>query len=371
MTNSIASNPLPVCLFHQVGDEYLAGVFEKLPILEYGATIRLVCQIWKNLSDDNIFWRPIATALRVKLKEDQPIYLQVKTIVHINICILKEADTVVDIPELTARQIDDLSFDCMFDMYLGGGEKTKKFIEVQAGAIAKIERCAEISDGFLASIFLSRIGKSTLARAEYYANQLLIKAGSAECFVKLVHEAIKLGLVDQAKMWLSQIVDKREVASARRAFVHMYCKLGRFEETILELKLIDIRERRNVIPTVLECIPSENYSLREEVILLDQDPFLNLHFLIQELVEAGKKKEAKEMWLRNNTLLNDPSMREAQLQMDVWFGRATDAFERIKQLDLQNRKNSILLFIFKHELSLHNPQSELMPEVNRMISELP
>ena len=119
-------------------------------------------------------------------------------------------------------------------------------------------------------------------------------------------------------------------------------------------------------------IPTVNYSLREEVILLDQNPFLNLHFLIQELVEAGKKEEAKEIWLRNYTFLNDPAhdMLEAQLQMDAWFGRAQDVFERIKKLDLQERRNSMLLFIFKHELECQNPHSELLSEVTQMISKL-
>lgn len=361
------------CLFHQLGDENILGVFEKISFTEYGTTLRLVCQVWNNLSDDNILWRPVATALRFKWDETAPIHLQVKSAIHLNLCILKEADTVVDSPELTAREIDNQSFDCFFDRFLDKKEKTMKLSAIQEGAIGKIERCAKISNGFRAIIFLSRIGKSDLKRAEHYANQYLIKGESAECFVQLVHEAIHLGLVDQAKMWMLQITDKREFASAKCAFIRMYCKLGKFEEAISELKLIDISERGKLIPPILDYIPTENYSLREEVILLDSAPFLNLHFLIQELVQIGKKKEAKEMWQRNDALLNDPSqdMEEAQLQMDVWFGMEADAFARIKKLDLQKRRNSMLLFLLKHEMHQHNPQSKLLPEVDQMISELP
>ena len=348
-------------------------IFKKISILEHGGTLRLVCQLWKKFSEDDLLWAPVATTLKMKLHDNISVYHQVKTLTQLKITELKEAESIVDIKEWTAIEFDFMMFSCQSDKQMTVAERNKKLNDIQHNVEDKLVRFDKIEKGFYAILFLSRIGKSMLERACYYANQLIIKGGSSQYFVNLVDEALDLGLIDQAKILVTKIVTPYELNLARLAFIRMYCQSGRLDKAIQEIKAIEINARRSAISMISTFIPKENYSLREEVTLLEQMPYLNLSFLIQDLIEAGKMLEAKCVWYRNIAILNNPpvDLQKFRLKMDVWFGRAAEAFERIKKLNLKERDNTILLYVLRNELMHRKINPELLVEVNKMIGALP
>jgi|GEM_PF-5343807 len=360
--------PIPEGPITSLSNDHLIYIFEKLSILENFSSISCVCQKWKEFSENNIFWRPIARSLREEFDGSEPIFSQIKNDVKLKLLQLKEADQFVDFKETKAREFDSRIYNVYFDFSMNKNKKDEHIININNAALDKIERCQKVEVGFYACLFLSRIKISTLERAAHYASQLTEKTDSSKHFVVLIREAIQQGYLDEARQWMLQIKknDILELSRARFVFVIEYSQTGKIDECIKEIRLMDDKDQKHqAIELTLDFIPKENYPLREEVILLDSDPYLSLFHLIDELVTHNKKQLAQAVFLRNFEILNHPPdcFLDTQVQMDVWFGRAPEAFERIKKLDMSQKKNQRQLLIFREELNRTDPHSPLIPEV--------
>jgi F-box-like len=369
------STPIPEGHITTLPNDHLIAIFEKLPMLENFLSISCVCQKWKEFSENNIFWRPVARSLRKNCEGSEPFFQQIKVDVKLKLSQLKEADQFVDIKEIKASEFDSRFYNCYFNLSMSKNEKDAHIINIQNAALDKIERCHKVEVGFYACLFLSRIKISTLGRAAHYASQLAEKTGSSKHFVVLVREAIQQGFLDEARQWMLQIKknDNLELSRARLAFVKEYSQTGKIDECIKEIQLMDDKDQKHqAIELTLAYIPEENYPLREKMILLDTDPYLSLFHLVNELISHNKKELARAIFVRNFEILNHPPeiFLDTQVQMDVWFGRAPEAFERIKKLDMTQKKNQMQLLIFREELNRTDPHSTLMPEVLERVHQL-